>query len=138
MIQISDINYRSETLVIMQNNSLKNTSEDLQKNSDDAKAKRFLTQELAQIEVFGRIGKIFCKMANLSVSGAFFEVINSNSMPKNGDLVRLTVNLRSIKKIHTIDAQIIWCKGLGIGLQFMTKDQFRKKLSEKTTSANNF
>jgi PilZ domain len=98
------------------------------------KPKRFITQELAQLEVFGRIGKIFCKMGNLSVTGAFFEVISSNFMPKKGDLVRLTVNLRSIKKVHTIDAEVIWCKGLGIGLQFITAEQFRKKLSDKSMS----
>jgi hypothetical protein len=98
----------------------------------DAKAKRFLTQELAQIEVFGRIGKIFCKMSNLSVSGACFEVISSNYMPKHGDLVRLTINLRSIKKTHVIEAEVIWCKGLGIGLQFLGATAFRKKLTEKS------
>ncbi len=96
------------------------------------KPKRFMTQELAQLEVFGRIGKIFCKMGNLSVAGAFLEVISSNFMPKKGDLVRLTVNLRTIKKVHTIDAEVIWCKGLGIGLQFISAEQFRKKLSDKS------
>jgi hypothetical protein len=121
--------------MIMQNQS-HNTPPQNAKDLEDIKAKRFLTQELAQIEVFGRIGKIFCKMGNLSVSGAFFEVISSNYMPKHGDLVRLTVNLRSIKKVHTIDAEVIWCKGLGIGLQFMSTEQFRKKLSEKSLNTN--
>jgi len=106
------------------------------KNSTDVNtAKRFLTQELVQMEIFGHIGKIFCKMENLSVSGAFFQIINSKAFPKNGDLVRITINLRSIKKIHAIDAEIIWCKGMGLGLQFMTKDQFRNKLSKKLTAA---
>jgi PilZ domain len=96
-------------------------------------AKRFSTKELAQIEVYGRIGKILAKMGNLSTSGAFFEVINSNYMPKNGDLVRMTVNLRSIKRVHTLDAEVVWCKGLGIGLRFLPADKVRDKLTEKTS-----
>lgn len=115
---------------------MENATTTTQQQSDqpklDIKAKRFLTQELAQIEVFGRIGKIFCKMSNLSVSGACFEVISSNYMPKHGDLVRLTINLRSIKKTHVIEAEVAWCKGLGIGLQFLGATAFRKKLTEKS------
>lgn len=102
--------------------------------STDAKikARRFMTQELAQIEVYGRIGKIFTKMSNLSTSGAFFEIISSNYMPKTTDLVRLTVNLRSIKKVHVIDAEVVWCKGLGLGIRFLSTQEFREKLSAKT------
>jgi hypothetical protein len=116
----------------MQKTQQNETSTQSVNTQEKLKPKRFFTQELAQLEVFGRIGKIFCKMGNLSVAGAFFEVISSNFMPKHGDLVRVTVNLRSIKKVHTLDAEVIWCKGLGIGLQFLTTDQFRKKLSEKS------
>lgn len=95
-------------------------------------AKRFLTQELVQVEVFGRIGKIFCKMGNLSVTGVFCEIISANYMPRSGDLVRVTVNLRSLKKVRTMDAEVIWCKGLGTGLHFLTPELFRKKLSQKS------
>lgn len=95
-------------------------------------AKRFLTQELVQVEVFGRIGKIFCKMGNLSVTGVFCEIISANYMPRSGDLVRVTVNLRSLKKVRTMDAEVIWCKGLGTGLQFLTPELFRQKLTQKS------
>jgi PilZ domain len=90
---------------------------------------RFFTQELAQLEVYGRMGKVFCKMANLSQSGAFFEIINSNYMPRSGDLVRITVLLRQINKTHVLDAEIVWCKGLGLGLNFIKKEQLMKKLA---------
>ena len=103
-------------------------------NTTTTKSKRFLTQELAQIEVYGRIGKVFTKMGNLSTTGAFFEIISSNYMPRMGDLVRLTINLRSIKKVHVLDGEVIWCKGLGLGIQFLNPEQFRKKLSEKTAA----
>jgi hypothetical protein len=95
-------------------------------------AKRFLTQELVQVEVFGRIGKIFCKMGNLSVTGVFCEIISANYMPKAGDLVRVTVNLRSLKKTRSMDAEVVWCKGLGTGLQFLTSEKFRQKLTQKS------
>lgn len=93
--------------------------------------KRFFTKELAQIEVYGRMGKIFCKMANVSQSGAFFEIINSNYMPRQGDLVRVTILLRQINKTHVIDGEIIWCKGLGIGLTFLKKDILIEKLTTR-------
>ncbi len=92
-------------------------------------AKRFTTKELAQIEVYGRMGKVFCKMSNLSQSGAFFEIINSNYMPRTGDLVRVTVLLRQINKTHVLDAEIIWCKGLGLGLNFLKKNELMGKLA---------
>ena len=97
--------------------------------SETPSAKRFFTKELAQIEVYGRMGKVFCKMANLSQSGAFFEIINSNYMPRSGDLVRVTVLLRQINKTHILDAEIVWCKGLGLGLNFLRKDQLMEKLA---------
>ncbi len=98
-------------------------------------ARRFVTKELAQLEVYGRMGKIFCKMANLSQSGAFFEIINSNYIPRTGDLVRITILLRQINKSHFIDAEIVWCKGLGFGLSFLTKDLLLAKLYSRSNPA---
>lgn len=102
--------------------------------SQTNQAKRYLTQELAQIEIFGGSGKIFCKMSNLSTTGAFFEVLNSGKIPYGKDLVRLTINLHSVKRTHTIDAEVIWQKNFGFGLRFMTPEQFKKKLTKKSMS----
>lgn len=93
--------------------------------------KRFTTKELAQLEVYGRMGKVFCRMSNLSKSGAFFEIINSNFNPKVGDLVRITVLLRQINKTHIIDAEVVWSRGLGLGLCFIKKNDLVGKLSSK-------
>jgi len=98
-------------------------------------AKRYLTQELAQIEVYGRIEKVICKMANLSTSGAFFEIISSNYIPRMGDVIRLTINLRSIKRVHIMNAEIIWSKGLGLGIQFLTTLELQQRLSAKVMSS---
>ena len=108
---------------------MQNTASDNKHENQDPQAKRFLTKELAQIEVYGRMGKVFCKMSNLSQSGAFFEIINSNYMPRSGDLVRVTILLRQINKSHTLDAEIVWCKGLGLGLNFLKKTELLHKLA---------
>ncbi|MBC7742679.1 MAG: PilZ domain-containing protein [Bdellovibrionaceae bacterium] len=103
--------------------------QDFNSQETESTSQRYVTQELAQLEVYGRQGKVFCKMANLSSSGAFFEIINSNYMPRAGDLVRITVLLRQINKTHVLDAEIIWCKGLGLGLNFIKKHELIRKLS---------
>ena len=98
-------------------------------NTSAQPARRFLTQELAQIEVFGKAGKVLTKMTNVSVTGAFFEIINSPFMPRKDDLVRITVNLRAVNKTHILDAQVVWNKGLGLGVQFINRDELNRKIS---------
>lgn len=97
-------------------------------------AKRFPTKEPAQIEVYGRFGKIYCKMGNLSTGGAFFEIVSSNFMPRQGDLVRITIHLKQLNRIHSVDAEVIWCKGLGMGIMFLKKDTLFEKLSTRTST----
>ena len=99
-------------------------------NSAPQVAQRFLTQELAQIEVYGKEGNILAKMANVSITGAFFEIINSSFMPKKNDLVRIKISLRSVNKTHLIDAAVVWSKGLGLGVEFLTRDDLNVKISE--------
>lgn len=108
------------------------------KNDDEGTripSKRFNTKEMAQVEVYGRMGKVFCKMSNLSASGAFLEIINSNYMPRSGDLVRMTILLRQINKTHVIDAEIIWSRGLGLGINFLKKSDLVEKLSGRLSAA---
>ncbi len=92
-------------------------------------AKRHHTNETAFVEVHGRTGKIMCRMSNLSKTGAFFEIVNSHFTPRQGDFVRVTVNLKQLNKTHTLHGQIIWNKGLGLGVAFLkSKDVFKKIL----------
>lgn len=95
------------------------------------RSKRYLTKESAQIEVYGRRGKIFCRLGNLSSSGAFLEVVSSRVMPRQGDLVRITIQLRQLNKIHVLDAEVVWCKGTGIGMYFIKRDEVAAKLSNR-------
>ena len=96
-------------------------------------ARRFQTQEMAQIEVFGKDGKLLTKMGNVSYTGAFFEIISSNFLPHLNDIIRITVNLRSVNKTHIIDAEVIWSKGLGLGVQFLNRDELNDKISKQMT-----
>ena len=91
-------------------------------------AKRHVTNEPAIVEVYGRTGKIFCRMNNLSTSGAFFEITNSYHTPRQGDVVRVTINLKQLGKTHTLHGQIIWCRGLGLGVAFIKSKALYKKI----------
>lgn len=97
--------------------------------------KRYPTKEHAQFEIYGRPGKIHCRMANLSATGALLEIINSKLVPQQGDIIRMSVTLRQLNKTHSLDAEIIWCKDKGLGIAFLKKDQIYEKLAHR--AANN-
>lgn len=97
-------------------------------------AQRYNTRETAQIEIYGRNGKVFCKLGNLSESGAFLEIVNSNYVPRTGDLIRITVLLRQLNKTHVVDAEIVWARGLGLGICFLKRTQLFEKLSGRANA----
>jgi PilZ domain len=104
--------------------------EQKQNSPQSAPAKRHLTNESAVIEIYGRSGKILCKMNNLSVTGAFFEIVNSQMTPKQGDLVRISINLRKLNKTHNMHGIIVWSKGLGVGISFMKTEDLVKLVAK--------
>lgn len=91
-----------------------------EKISTQRVAKRFPTKEPARIEVIGRKVALFCRMTNLSSTGAFFEILNSNYTPRPNDQIRVTVNLKRVNKSHSINGQVVWCNGSGLGVVFNT------------------
>ena len=95
-------------------------------------AKRYNTQEMAVLEVYGRIGKVSCKMSNLSISGACFEIINSSFVPKKGDLIRVSINLGQIKKRYNLEAEVVWIRGLELGITFINRERLLEQLSAKS------
>lgn len=99
-------------------------------------ARRFVTQELAHIEIYGKNGRIMTKMSNLSMTGAFFEVISPNFTFKKGDIARVTVNLKSLNRTHIVDCEVVWSKGLGVGVQFLKRDELQEKLTNILFSRN--
>lgn len=96
--------------------------------NDGLAAVRHKTNESAVVEIYGRTGKIYCRMNNLSMTGAFFEITNSILTPRQGDLVRVTVLLKQIGKSHILHGHVIWIKGKGLGISFAKNTELYKKL----------
>lgn len=92
-------------------------------SNSDFKAERYETHEFAQIEVYGRMGRLTAKMRNLSLTGAFFEIVRSDYFPQKGDMLRVTIPLRQVGKTHVIDGEIVWTRAMGFGLQFMKRQE---------------
>ena len=85
---------------------------------------RYDTKEIAHIEVYGRHhGKMVAKLKNISSTGAFFELSQSEYVPRRGDMLCVTVHLSSMKRSHVVHAQVVWGRGLGFGAQFVAKDE---------------
>lgn len=92
-------------------------------------ARRFVTQELAHVEIYGKSGRILTKMGNLSASGAFFEILSPNFSVKKGDIARVTINLRTLNRMHVVDCEVVWAKGLSVGVQFLKREELQAKLT---------
>lgn len=95
-------------------------------------AQRYDTKEIAHIEVYGRHhGKMVAKLKNISSSGAFFELSQSEYVPRRGDMLCVTVHLSTLKRSHVVHAQVVWGRGLGFGAQFVAKDDLVTKMLSK-------
>ncbi len=94
-------------------------------------AKRFQTKEQAKLEVYGHIGKSGAQMRNLSATGAYLEVRNGDYVPQKGDLLNLTVELDSLKRVYNVAAEVVWSKGLGLGICFIHKDDILERMMAK-------
>lgn len=100
-------------------------------------SKRYTTQELAHVEVYGQTGRVLTKMGNLSASGAFFEALNDKFKFKKGDLARITIKLKSLNKVHIVDCEVVWTKGSSAGVQFLKREELQEKLVQFLFQKNN-
>lgn len=91
-------------------------------------ARRFTTNELATIEVFGRMETMKGMMKNLSVSGCFLELTKGDYIPQEGDCIRMVLPLKSLNKTRNIFGQVVWKKGVGFGVTFIKKEEVSKKM----------
>lgn len=96
-------------------------------------AQRYPTIEYAHIEVYGRTGKLSGKIKNISLTGALIELngISGEYVPKEGDLVQMTVDLNSIGKTHHKDAEVMWNDGVCFGIRFVPKNYIIDNLFSK-------
>ncbi len=95
-----------------------------------ASATRYKTQELVHVEICGRHDKIFCKLENLSTTGSSLKILSAKIMPRAKDILKITVDLKSLNKIHVIYAEIIWVNGLSLGTSFINQDKIQQKISK--------
>ncbi len=96
-------------------------------------AKRYATQELARIEVYGHNSFMTARMKNLSSTGAFFEISQASFLPKAGDLINVTVRLNTLAKERHVSAEVVWTKGLGLGVCFVSKEEALEKMFLRPT-----
>lgn len=97
-----------------------------------AAAKRFKTKEKAAIEVYGHIGILNAQIRNLSETGAFVEILAGNYVPRKGDLLNMTIRLDTIERTHNVSAEVVWSKGLGVGICFIAKDEVLERMMAKS------
>lgn len=95
-------------------------------------AKRFTTKESAQVEVYGHVGIMDVQLKNLSKTGAFIEMSKGDYVPQKGDLLNMTVTLDKLQKSHNVDAQVVWSKGFGMGICFISKDEVLERMMAKS------
>jgi len=104
-------------------------------NTVDFRASRYDTQEFATMEVYGRMGRITAKMKNLSLTGSGFEIIRSDYFPQKGDMLRITIPLRSVNRTHVVDAEIIWTRGMLFGVAFLKRQEVITRMMNRTSNA---
>ncbi len=92
---------------------------------------RYKTRELAYLEVYGHTGKIFCKLENLSLSGASLSIVSSDFVPTAGDISKITVHLRSLKKTHIKPVEVVWSKNMSLGIRFIDRSEVQKRLNNQ-------
>ncbi|WP_413290111.1 PilZ domain-containing protein [Bdellovibrio sp. HCB337] len=89
---------------------------------------RHQTQERAYLEIFGRMGTLIAELKNLSTTGAFLEIIQGDYIPQKGDLMRVTVPLESLGRTHSVNAEVVWGKSLGVGICFLNRQETMTKM----------
>jgi len=91
-------------------------------------AERYPTKERAEIEIYGRAGGIIARIKDLSQTGACITWDHDSFELKIGDLVRMRVTLRALKKEHQVNAEVVWTNGMQSGIQFLTSDELVEKM----------
>lgn len=104
----------------------------------EATNKRFQTNEKAKVEQYGRGDHASAQVLNISQGGAFLEWIDDGLNLKAGDLIRLTITLRKLGKIRSVNAVVKWIKTdkgdnriNGVGVGFIKPDQVLNHLMSR-------
>lgn len=95
-------------------------------------AQRYRTKEMASIEVYGRNGQVVANVKNLSSSGACIEWQGEDFEIREGDLIRMTVILKSLGRRHHVNAEVVWKEGRKGGVSFIPSNRVLDRLLEKS------
>jgi PilZ domain len=98
----------------------------------EMKSERYFTKEKAQLEVYGKAGTVIADMKNLSGTGACLEWTQDDVTISKGDLVRVTVYLKTLKRRHNLSGEVIWRDGKKTGITFIRPDQVLDKMADRT------
>ncbi len=96
-------------------------------------SRRYTTLETVKVEVYGRMGTLVAKMKNLSTTGAYFEISAGEYTPQAGDFLHVIATLANVGKSHAFDAEVVWHRGVGFGVNFIKKDQLLDKMLQRST-----
>jgi hypothetical protein len=108
------------------------------KSKIEKPAQRFPTKELSFVEVYGKPDLIPAQLKNLSATGLCLELDPQQSdQLSKGDIVRIIVKLKELKKDRVVNSEVIWVKGRQAGLCFIPPNQVLDKLLEKSMAASN-
>jgi hypothetical protein len=91
-------------------------------------SERHQTSERAYLEIYGRMGTLIAELKNLSSTGAFLEILQGDYIPRRGDLIRVTVPLETVGRTHSVNAEVIWGKSLGVGICFLNRQETMTKM----------
>jgi PilZ domain len=97
---------------------------------------RFVTNERASIEVYGRRSSVMATLKNLSQTGACLTWAQEGVRLETGDLVCLIVELGALKKRHKVTAEVIWRRDKETGVTFIPKEELVEKFVSKTKATN--
>ena len=91
-------------------------------------AERYPTKEKAAIEIYGRSGALIATIKDLSKTGACLMWEGDEALLTKGDLLRLTVVLRALRKEHRLNAEVIWIEGKRTGVQFLNSRELLDRM----------
>ncbi len=95
--------------------------------------RRFNTDEMAELEFYGRNDRYATKMTNLSKGGAFVEFPHAAPV-KIGDMLRMTIELKKVSRVYTVPARVVWTAkggaGTGVGVEFVGVPDIERTIEE--------
>ncbi len=90
--------------------------------------RRYLTNQSAEVEFYGRDDRLTSRVFNLSKGGAYLEFAADSSL-RVGELVRVKMELKDVSRVYTVPSRIVWQQAgmgaseeapvVGVGVEFL-------------------